>query len=133
MAVLDLTRAKWKQFKADNNLSKSSFFNKADVGPTIEEFAKALEAFKKQPSTKGLMTMSRKSTALKAAFTKFINLKEAKAELTPPAKAKIEKWKTQLDSVDVQLAQMFKKHEKVLNEGDAKILTNTLDKIFPGF
>ena len=33
MSVMTLSRDKWKKFKEANELSKSSFFNKADVRP----------------------------------------------------------------------------------------------------
>ena len=38
MSVMTLSRDKWKKFKEANELSKSSFFNKTNVGPHIAAF-----------------------------------------------------------------------------------------------
>ncbi len=106
MSVLDLDREKWKQFKTDNNLSKSSFFKKADVGPTIDKFQTAVERFRDSKSQKDLMSVFSKAEELQKAFAKFIQLKEAKDELSDAAKTKIKKWSGQLDNVNTALAKL---------------------------
>ncbi len=131
MSVLELDRDKWKQFKTDNNLSKSSFFKKADVGPTIDKFQDAVVAFRKTKSQKDLMSAFKKAEDLQKAFAKFINLKEAKDELSAPAKQKIQKWSTQLDSVTKTLAKIHGEFEETLKANDVKELDKTLDQILP--
>ena len=130
MSVLTLTRAKWKTFKTDNNLSKSSLFNKADVGPSIDAFATAYAAFKTSKGAKDLLKASGKLTDLQKAFTKFIAIKELKDEMTPQAKTQIETWHRELDGVMKSLAVIVKKHEPELKLNDAKIMNADLDKMF---
>jgi hypothetical protein len=128
MSVMTLNRDKWKKFKEDNNLSKSSFFSKADVGPHIDSFQKALEACKKSPGQKSLMTCFTKADDLKKAFQKFIALKETKTELKAPAKAQLETWSKELESVVVGLAKLQKDSEKDLKAGDVTNLNKNLDQ-----
>lgn len=131
MSVLTLDREKWKQFKTDNDLSKSSFFKKADVGPTIDKFQDAVAAYRKSKSKKDLMSAFKKAEDLQKAFAKFINLKEAKAELSATAKQKIEKWSAQLDSVATALAKIYDTQKEKLEANDLKQLDQTLDQILP--
>ena len=128
MSVMTLNRDKWKKFKEANDLSKSSFFNKADVGPHIDSFQKALEACKKSPGQKSLMTCFTKADDLNKAFKKFIALKETKAELKAPAKTQLEIWSKELDAVVVGLAKLQKDSEKDLKAGDVTNLNKSLDQ-----
>jgi hypothetical protein len=131
MSVLTLNRDQWKKFKETNNLSKSSFFNKADVGPQIDKFQKALEDCKKSPGQKSLMAAFTKAQDLQKAFNKFIDLKETKNELKPPAKTQIQTWHGELDTAVQGLAKLYKGSEKgELKAADAKNMTNTLDGMF---
>lgn len=131
MSVLELDRDKWKQFKTDNNLSKSSFFKKADVGPTIDKFQDAIVAYRKSKSKKDLMSAFKKAEDLQKAFAKFINLKEAKDELSTAAKQKIQKWSGQLDNVAKVLAKTYDEHKEKLEANDVKELDKTLNEILP--
>jgi hypothetical protein len=131
MHVLTLNRAKWKKFKTDHNLSKSSFFAKADVGPTIEDFEKAALKFAKSVSEKDLMTLFSKCQKLQAAFKKFIALKEAKAELTPEAKKQIQAWDGELDGIATDLAKLVKDAPEMLKRGDVKQLEDNFETMFP--
>jgi len=128
MSVMTLNRDKWKKFKEANDLSKSSFFNKADVGPHIDSFQKALEACKKSPGQKSLMTCFTKASDLKAAFQKFVALKETKAELKGPAKTQLEEWSKELEAVVVGLAKLQRDSEKDLKAGDVTNLNKSLDQ-----
>ncbi|HEX4000661.1 MAG TPA: hypothetical protein VHX65_19085 [Pirellulales bacterium] len=128
MHVLTLTRDKWKTFKEKNNLSKSSFFSKADVGPHIDSFQKALEDCKKSPGQKSLMAAFSKGETLNKAFEKFIGLKEAKDELKPDAKKQLETWRGELSAMVQGLAKLYKSSEKDLQAGDTKNLNSQLDQ-----
>lgn len=120
MAVYELTREKWRDFKEENGLSKSSFFKKADVGPSIDDFQNAVLAFRQSGGKKDLEKAFRKAEALQKAFAKFIGLKEAKAELSTTAKAKIQKWIKQLDTVSTNIAVFHNEHKGELAANDAK-------------
>lgn len=122
MGVLTLNRDAWKKFKETNNLSKSSFFNKADVGPSIDSFQKAMDACKASPGAKTLATCVSKAVDLEKAFAKFIQLKEAKAELKEPAKKQLEAWSKELKECSTGLAKLYKSSEKDLKAGDVKNL-----------
>ncbi len=131
MSVMTLNRDKWKKFKEDNNLSKSSFFNKADVGPTIDKFQKALDDCKKNPGEKSLMAAFSKAQDLQKAFNKFIELKETKQELKGPAKTQIETWHTELEEAVQGLAKLYKgAGQKPLQASDAKNMRERLDGMF---
>ena len=117
-----LTRANWQTFKTTNNLSKSSWFSKADVGPTIDKFHVAYAAWKKQRGLKSLMECSKRADDLKKAFEKFIALKETRNEMTPTAKTQIEAWHTQLGNLGIKLAVVFRDNEKELKEKDAELM-----------
>ncbi len=129
MSSFTLTRAKWRQFKDDNNLSKSSFFKKADVGPHIDSFQKAVAAFKSKPGKKPLESCFMKAVALQKAFEKFISLKEAKAELTPAAKAQLKTWSEQVEQTSKQLASMWKAAKPQLEQLDIKNLDEKFDEL----
>ena len=131
MSVYELDRDKWKAFKAEFNLSKSSFFNKADVGPTIDKFQSAMTTFAKSGGEKNLRAAFVKAQDLQKAFEKFIDLKEVEKELTLPAKAKIEKWHGQLNDCVKVLAQVHQKYKDDLKEEDKVNMTNTLKEQFP--
>jgi len=131
VSVLTLDRDKWKQFKTDNNLSKSSFFKKADVGPTIDKFQDSVVAFRKSKSQKDLMSCFKRAQDLQKAFAKFIGLKEAKDELSAAAKQKIQKWSGELDNVTTALAKVYDQHKEELQANDAKQLDKTFDQLFP--
>jgi hypothetical protein len=130
MKVLKLTRGKWRTFKTQNQLSKSSFFNKADVGPSVEAFANAYANFKKTRSMNDLLKASSKLTDLQKAFTKFLAIKEVKQELTAGSRLQIETWKDQLDDVMKEMALYLQNNEAKLKKNDKKGLDNTLDKCF---
>src|SRR5690606_30598957 len=72
MGVLELNRDKWKEFKNKHDFSKSSFFSKADVGPTIDKFQDAVARFQKTRAQKDLMSAFKKAQDLQKAFAKFI-------------------------------------------------------------
>ena len=131
MAVLDLDRAKWQTFKTTNNLSKSSFFNKADVGPNIDAFQKAVAEYRTAKSEKSLMKVFGKATDLQKAFKKFLDIKEGKNELTNDSRAKIEKWASQLDTVQKTLAVTHEKFEAKLKQGDYDEMDKTLKECLP--
>lgn len=128
MGVLTLDRDKWKQFKEANGFSKSSFFKKADVGPTIDKFQTAMKKFEASKSEKDLMDAFKKAEALKAAFAKFINLKEAKAEMTAGAKQRLEKWSGELDDYVIRLAKFVKAFPAILKANDKKQMDEQLDQ-----
>lgn len=130
MSVYELSRAKWQLFKKDNNLSKSSVFSKADVGPHIDKFQSAVENFEKVGGKKNLTTAFKKAGDLQKAFTKFINLKEAKGELSAPAKAKITKWKSQLDTIETKLAVFHETYKDELAEVDKDNMVNDFNTWF---
>ncbi len=121
-----LTRDAWKNFKAQNNLSKSPWYSRADVGPTIDKFWAARDIFLKAPGMESLKKFFASATNLQKAFTKFVGLKEVKGELKTPAKTQIETWKEQIDDVTKMLAIEAKRNEKQLLEADAKRLMESL-------
>ena len=94
--AFDLTREQWRTFKTTNNLSKSPWYSKADVGPTIEKFWVAHTACKNSPSLSTFMAFEEAATKLRDAFRKFTELKEAKKELTQPAFEKITDWRNEI-------------------------------------
>ena len=121
-----LTRDAWKNFKTQNNLSKSPWYSRADVGPTIDKFWAARDIFLKAPGMESLKKFFAAATNLQKAFTKFVGLKEVKGEMTNPAKAQIETWKDQIDDVTKMLAIEAKRNAKQLLEADAKRLMENL-------
>jgi len=123
-----LTRDAWKKFKTDNNLSKSSFFSKADVGPSIDAFWKAAEAFSQAKTTDSVRKLFTKAGDLDKAFGKFIGLKEAKAELKAGAKSQIEAWKRELDETQKALAVISEKYKDDLAENQKQVMLDTLRK-----
>jgi hypothetical protein len=121
-----LTRDAWKRFKADNELSKSSVFNKADVGPSIDAFWTAAQAFNRAKTTDTVRKLFTKASDLEKAFGKFIALKETKAELKPPAKNQIEKWKQELDETKTDLANIAAKYKDDLADNQKQAMLATL-------
>jgi hypothetical protein len=128
-----LDRNEWGIFKRRYQLSKSSIFNRADVGPHIEEFQTALAAYKQSHSGKDLLRAHKRLEALRRAFDKFIELKQGKLELTTEAKDKIDEWKKQLDAVEKDLATQCIKHPDKLKQADCKQMDGTLKKMFPSY
>ena len=94
-----LRREAWRDFKTHNNLSKSSIFNKADVGPHIDAWWSAYDQYKKSKNWKTFRPLVTKLTDLQKAFTKFIALKEAMDEFRdhPEAKQQILTWQEEVD------------------------------------
>ncbi len=129
MSVMTLDRDKWKKFKTANNLSKSSVFKKADVGPLIEKFQKSVNECKKNPGEKSLLKCFGAADKLERAFQKFIKLKEAKQELQEDARKQLLKWEKELDSVVKGLAKLHKGSQKDLQQGDAKNMEDTFDRL----
>jgi hypothetical protein len=129
MNKLSINRTAWKKFKDDNNLSNSSFFSKADVGPTIDSFQKASEKFLNSRGMKDLLALNGKARDMKKAFAKFIGLKEAKAELTATAKSQVEKWLQEVTDIEDWLALEYAKNEKKLKTNDVLEMDKTFDKI----
>src|SRR5262245_51991975 len=121
-----LTRDAWKKFKADNNLSKSSVFNKADVGPHIDSLWKACEQYARAKGWQSFLPLVRKLLELQKAFGKFIALKEAKDELTPAAKSQIQTWQKQVNDAVFELAKIGGQDENKLKEKDVKDLDGVL-------
>jgi hypothetical protein len=121
-----LTRDAWKRFKADNELSKSSVFNKADVGPSIDAVWTAAQAFNRAKTTDTVRKLFTKASDLEKAFGKFIALKETKAELKPPAKNQIEKWKQELDETKTDLANIAAKYKDDLADNQKQAMLATL-------
>ncbi|AMV33500.1 hypothetical protein VN12_15340 [Pirellula sp. SH-Sr6A] len=126
MSVLTLTRDKWRKFKDENNLSKSSFFKKADVGPQLEKFQKALDACKNTPGKKSLGKCFTEADKLETAIEKFIKLKEAKAELDEKANKQLKSWSKELGSITKSLAKLYKESGEELANEDAKNMKNQL-------
>jgi hypothetical protein len=124
-----LTRDAWKKFKADNNLSKSSVFSKADVGPHIDSLSKAYEQYKKEGGFKNIMSVISKLTDLDKAFAKFIALKETKDELKPDAKKQIETWQSQLKAAVAALSEFARISENALQQKDVENFQARLDHI----
>lgn len=129
MSVLTLTRDKWKRFKEDNNLSKSSFFKKADVGPQLDKFQKSLDACKSMPGKKSLGKCFTEAGKLEAAIEKFIKLKEAKAELDEKANKQLKAWSKELGSITKSLAKLYKASGDDLGKEDAKAMENQLSEM----
>ena len=125
-----LTRDAWKKFKTDNDLSKSSIFNKADVGPHIDSLWKANEQYKRDKGWKAVITLITKLTDLQKAFTKFIALKEAKDELSAAAKGQIQTWHKQLDDAVSGLRDYAGKNEDQLRQKDLNVLDRQLNEMF---
>ena len=128
MHVTDLTREKWREFKEKNNLSKSSFFSKADVGPTIDSLQKAVTAFKGSATKRNLESVVKKAGELQKAFAKFIQLKEFKEELKDDAKARINKWSAQINDLTAQMADIYRQCKEELKENDRKELFGIFDQ-----
>jgi hypothetical protein len=129
MNKLSINRTQWKKFKDDNDLSKSSFFKKADVGPTIDSFQKASDKFLNTRGLKDLLALNGKARDMKKAFEKFIGLKEAKAELTATAKTQIENWLEEVTAIENWLALQYAVNEKKLKANDVVEMDKTFDKI----
>jgi hypothetical protein len=123
-----LTRDAWKKFKTDNNLSKSSAFNKADVGPHIDSLWKACEQYSREKGWKAFRPLVTKLTDLQKAFIKFIALKEAKEELTPAAKNQIQTWQKQLNDAVFALREHAATQENELREVDVNALDRQLNQ-----
>jgi hypothetical protein len=123
-----LTRDAWKKFKTDNDLSKSSIFSRADVGPTIDKFWEAANAFSTAKTTDTVRKLFTKCTDLEKAFDKFIALKEIKNELKAPAKAKIEAWKKELEQTKTALATIADKYKDDLAENQKAVMIAILEK-----
>ena len=66
---------------------------------------------------------------LEKAFQKFIKLKEAKQELQDDARKQLVKWEKELDTVVKGLAKLYKGSQKDLQQGDAKNMEATFDKL----
>jgi len=126
-----LTRDAWKKFKADNNLSKSSAFSRADVGPHIDSLSKAYEQYKSEGGFKNIMSVISKLTDLDKAFAKFIALKETKEELIPDGEAKkqIETWQGQLKAAKDALSEFARISEGALQQKDVENFKARLDHI----
>ena len=121
-----LTRDAWKKFKADNNLSKSSVFNKADVGPHIDSLWKACEQYSRAKGWQTFTPLVKKLIDLQTAFAKFIALKEAKDELTAAAKSQIQTWQKQLNDAVFELRNIAGKKENELKQEDVNALDHQL-------
>jgi len=124
-----LTRDAWKDFKTQNSLSKSPWYSRADVGPSIDKFWAARDIFLKAPGMESLKKFFGAATNLQKAFTKFIGLKEVKGELRALAKTQIGTWKDQIDDVTKMLAIEARRNEAQLLEADAKRLMENLKNI----
>ncbi|XZE32885.1 hypothetical protein SH501x_003651 [Pirellulaceae bacterium SH501] len=129
MSVLTLTREKWKRFKQDNNLSKSSFFKKADVGPQLDKFQKALDSCKRTPGKKSLSKCFSEADKLEKAIDKFIKLKEAKAELDEKATKQLKAWSKELDSVTKGLAKLYKETGDDLDKQDVENMEDRFSEL----
>jgi hypothetical protein len=99
----ELTRETWQLFKKNNDISKSSAFNRADVGPHIDSFWKARDQYKAAKTWTNINTLIKKLTDLQAAFAKFRDLKEAKGQLNDVARAQLTKWHDQLEEAVAKL------------------------------
>ena len=80
----------------------------------------------KLESTLSIVDCVRDQCALEKAFAKFINLKETKAELKPPAKTQIEKWKQEVAETQTALANLAGKYEDELAENQKQVLLATI-------
>jgi hypothetical protein len=123
-----LTRDAWKNFKTQNNLSKSPWYSRADVGPTIDKFWTAEQVFVDTPTMTSLKNAYAAAVNLQKAFAKFITLKEAKSELKTAAKAQIQTWSSEIDEVTEELAWGAKTYEKQLLKADAELMLKKLAK-----
>ncbi|HQV29497.1 MAG TPA: hypothetical protein PLG23_15285 [Thermoflexales bacterium] len=123
-----LKRDSWKTFKTQNNLSKSSWFSKADVGPTIDKFWAAKDLWDKAWGMTSLRKFFTAATNLQAAFDKFIKLKVAKGEMSETVRSQIATWKQEIDVVVRMLADANQKSQKELLEADAIRLRANLKK-----
>jgi hypothetical protein len=123
-----LTRDAWKKFKTDNNLSKSSVFNKADVGPHIDSLWKACEQYSRMKGWETFRPLVTKLTDLQKAFGKFIALKEAKEELSADAKRQIQTWQAQLEGAAAELRKIAAEDENKLRQKDVHELDGVLNK-----
>lgn len=130
MTVFTLSRNTWKKFKTDNDLSKSSFFKKADVGPTIEKFQSSYEKLMQSKGQKDLMTCHSRCLDLQKAFDKFIDLKEAKGELKPAAKTQLNTWKKELAGLEKLLKLLYANYKDDMAQKDKDDMIDRLDGIF---
>jgi hypothetical protein len=131
--MFDLNREKWGIFKRKHNLSKSSIFNRADVGPHIDRFETALATFNLSKSKQDLGTAFKRLEELEKAFDKFMDLKKAKLELSTDAETQIKAWKKQLDELKTNLRNIYQAFPKRLEAADRKQLDAKLKRALPGY
>jgi len=110
-----------KSSKRTTTFSKSSVFNKADVGPHIDALWKACEQYARAKGWQSFLPLVKKLTDLQTAFGKFIALKEAKDELTPAAKSQ-----SQTNDAAFEMARIGGQDENKLKEKDVKDLDGVL-------
>lgn len=129
MGVMSLTRKEWRKFKKENNLERSAVLKKADVGPSIVKFQKAVSLCEDAPGKKSLEECLLKASNLEKAFEKFIKLKKGEVQLSKSAENRIEEWKSELGKVVAGLAKLHKTAGKELDDADAKNMDKTFDKL----
>jgi hypothetical protein len=94
-----LGRTAWKSFQTSSGLGKLPWYKQVDVGPSINNFWTAYQAYDLDPSLKNLNTTEDKAKTLKSAFAKFALRKATTNELTPTQWNQIKSWMDELDEI----------------------------------
>lgn len=94
-----LGRTQWRTFQTTSGLGKLPWYKQVDVGPSIDKFWTACQAYDNDPSLKNLNTAEEKAKALKSAFAKFAVRKATTSGLTNPQWNQIKGWMDELDEI----------------------------------